>query len=86
MGHPPDAHRDDDLHRRIEHAEAPQAILLLLGSSVKASLIIFFYMHLKLENRNLILIVIIGIFVTSVLMFLVPAYDGTNILQHRYFR
>ncbi len=66
--------------------KAPHAILLLLGSSVKASLIIFFYMHLKLENRNLILIVIIGIFVTSVLMFLVPAYDGTNILQHRYFR
>jgi cytochrome c oxidase subunit IV len=65
--------------------KAPHTLLLLLGSSVKASLIIFFYMHLKLENRNLILVVLIGIFVTSVLMFLVPAFDGTNILQHRYF-
>ena len=67
-------------------AAVPHTILLLLGSSVKASLIIFFYMHLRFENRNLILVVLIGIFVTSVLMFLIPAYDGLNILQHRYFR
>jgi cytochrome c oxidase subunit 4 len=67
-------------------AHAPQAILLLLGSSVKASLIIFFYMHLRFENRNLILVVLIGIFVTSVLMFVIPAYDGTHILEHRLFR
>jgi cytochrome c oxidase subunit 4 len=66
--------------------KAPHAILLLLGSSVKASLIIFFYMHLKLENRNLILLVLIGIFLTSVLMFVVPAYDGTQILEHRLYR
>jgi cytochrome c oxidase subunit 4 len=67
-------------------AQAPQAILLLIGSSLKASLIIFFYMHLRFENRNLILVVLIGIFLTSVLMFAVPAFDGTNVLQHRYFR
>src|SRR5262245_66439289 len=67
-------------------AEPAQAILLLIGSSLKASLIIFFYMHLRFENLNLILVVMVGIFVTSVLMFLIPAYDGMNILQHRYFR
>ena len=67
-------------------AQASQAILLLLGSSLKASLIIFFYMHLRLENRNLILLVLIGIFLTSILMFVVPAYDGTNILEHRLYR
>ena len=66
-------------------SDAPRVILLLLGSSLKASLIIFFYMHLRFENRNLILIVLIGIFLTSILMFLVPAYDGTQILHHRYF-
>jgi cytochrome c oxidase subunit 4 len=66
--------------------KAPQAILLLLGSSVKASLIIFFYMHLRFENRNLILVVLIGIFLTSILMFVIPAYDGTNILEHRLYR
>jgi hypothetical protein len=67
-------------------APVPHTILLLLGSSVKASLIIFFYMHLRFENRNLILIVLIGIFLTSILMFLIPAYDGTQILQHRFFQ
>jgi cytochrome c oxidase subunit 4 len=67
-------------------AQTSQAILLLIGSSLKASLIIFFYMHLRLENRNLILLVLIGIFLTSVLMFVIPGYDGTQILQHRLFR
>ena len=66
--------------------KASQAILLLLGSSLKASLIIFFYMHLRFENRNLMLVVLIGIFVTSVLMFVVPAYDGTQILEHRLYQ
>jgi cytochrome c oxidase subunit 4 len=66
-------------------SRAPQAILLLLGSSLKASLIIFFYMHLRFENRNLILVVLTGIFLTSILMFVIPAYDGTQILQRRLF-
>jgi cytochrome c oxidase subunit IV len=67
-------------------AKSSQAVLLLLGSSVKASLIIFFYMHLRFENRNLILLVLIGIFLTGILMFVIPAYDGTNILEHRLYR
>jgi cytochrome c oxidase subunit 4 len=67
-------------------SKAPQAILLLLGASLKASLIIFFYMHLRFENRNLILLVLLGIFLTGILMFVVPAFDGTQILEHRLYR
>jgi cytochrome c oxidase subunit 4 len=66
-------------------SKAPQAILLLLGASLKASLIIFFYMHLRFENRNLILVVLLGIFLTGILMFVVPAFDGTQILEHRLY-
>jgi cytochrome c oxidase subunit 4 len=66
--------------------KVPQVLLLLLGSSLKASLIIFFYMHLRFENRNLVLVVLVGIFLTSILMFVVPAYDGTNILEHRLYQ
>ena len=67
-------------------SKAPQAILLLLGASLKASLIIFFYMHLRFENRNLILVVLLGIFLTGILMFVVPAFDGTQILEHRLYQ
>ena len=63
----------------------PQALLLLVGSAIKATLIIFFYMHLRFENVGLILTVLVGIFVTSILMFVIPAYDGTQILENRLF-
>jgi cytochrome c oxidase subunit IV len=66
--------------------KAPQAAMLLLGSAIKASLIIFFYMHLRFERFNLMLVVLVGIFITSILMFIVPAYDGGHILEHRLFR
>lgn len=67
--------------------EAPKALLLLIGSSIKATLIIFFYMHLRFERLSLILIVLVGIFVTGILMFVVPAYDGSaNILVHRLYQ
>ena len=33
-----------------------------------------------------ILLVLIGIFLTGILMFVIPAYDGTNILEHRLYR
>lgn len=61
-------------------SQAPKAMLLLLGSSIKATLIIFYFMHLKFERMGLILTVLIGIFVTSILMFVVPAYDGGQVL------
>lgn len=66
--------------------EAPKASLLLLGSSIKASLIIFYFMHLKFEKKGLILTVLIGIFMTSVLMFVIPAYDGGNVLMRSLYK
>ena len=58
-----------------------QAVLLLLGSVLKASLIVFYFMHLRYEKAGLVITVLAGIFVTSLLMFLLPAYDGTQILE-----
>lgn len=69
----------------MEHG-APRAMLLLLGSTIKATLIVFYYMHLRSENMGLILTVLVGIFVTGILMFIIPAYDGTHILENRLFR
>lgn len=65
---------------------APQVVLLLMGSSIKATLIIFFYMHLRFEKMGLIMIVMVGIFVTSLLMFAIPAYDGTQILERSLYK
>lgn len=73
----------------IEGANLPAslaAVLLLMGSAIKATLIIFYYMHLRFEKFGLILIVMVGIFVTSLLMFVLPAYDGTQILERATFR
>jgi len=67
-------------------SHVPQAILLLIGSSIKATLIIFFYMHLRFEKMGLVTIVLVGIFVTGILMFMIPAYDATHILENRLFR
>lgn len=68
-------------------SQAPKAALLLLGSSIKATLIIFYFMHLRFEKMGLILTVLVGIFLTSVLMFVVPAYDGAlNVLPRSLFQ
>ncbi|HSF17973.1 MAG TPA: cytochrome C oxidase subunit IV family protein [Vicinamibacteria bacterium] len=68
-------------------SQVPQTLMLLVGSAIKASLIIFFYMHLRFEKAGLMLVVLVGIFVTSILMFAIPAYDGgSNILPHRLFQ
>jgi len=67
----------------IEGASLPSSLavaLLLFGSAIKATLIIFYYMHLKFEHMQLILTVLVGLFVTSILMFVLPAYDGFHIL------
>ena len=66
--------------------QAPKVFLLLLGSGTKAMLIIFYFMHLRFEHKGLVLTVLVGIFVTSVLMFLVPAYDGGYILEHSLYK
>jgi cytochrome c oxidase subunit IV len=66
--------------------EPAQAIMLLIGSCIKAT-IIFFYMHLRFERMSLILTVLVGIFLTSILMFIIPAFDGSqNILIHRLYQ
>ena len=70
----------------IEGAGLPAAlavVMLLFGSAIKATLIIFYYMHLKFEHLGLILTVLVGLFVTAILMFVLPAYDGTQILASR---
>ena len=67
----------------IEGANLPTAlaaVLLLLGSGIKAVLIIFHYMHLRFEHQSLILTVLVGLFATAILMFVLPAYDGYHIL------
>ena len=66
--------------------QTPKVFLLLLGSGTKAMLIIFYFMHLRFEHKGLVLTVLVGIFVTSVLMFLVPAYDGGYILEHSLYK
>ena len=68
----------------IEGAGLPAAlavVVLLFGSAIKATLIIFYYMHLKFEHLGLILTVLVGLFVTAILMFVLPAYDGGHILE-----
>ena len=68
----------------IEAANLPATfavVLLLIGSGIKATLIIFHYMHLKFEHMSLILTILVGLFVTAILMFVLPAYDGGHILD-----
>ncbi len=68
----------------IEGANLPAAlavVVLLFGSAIKATLIIFYYMHLKFEHMGLIMTVLVGLFVTAILMFVLPAYDGSHILE-----
>jgi len=68
----------------IEGANLPAAlavVVLLFGSAIKATLIIFYYMHLKFEHMGLIMTVLVGLFVTAILMFVLPAYDGGHILD-----
>jgi caa(3)-type oxidase subunit IV len=69
-----------------EMATTGQALLLLIGSAIKATLIIFYYMHMRFENMGLVLTVLVGIFLTSILMFVIPAYDGGYILEHSIFQ
>ena len=58
-----------------------KAVLLLVGSALKASLIVFYFMHLRYEKAGLVITVLAGIFVTSLLMFVLPAYDGIQIFE-----
>jgi len=60
--------------------------LLMVGAAAKAALIIFYFMHLRLEKAGLAVVVLVGIFLTGTLMFALPAYDGEHIFQNLLYR
>ena len=62
-----------------------KAFLLLLGSAAKASLIIFYFMHMRWEKPTLAMTILIGMFLTGALMFALPAYDGANVYESLTF-
>jgi len=66
-------------------SEAPKAVLLLIGSSIKASLIMFYFMHLRIEKMGLVMTVLVGIYATGILMFVIPAYDAGTVLERTLY-
>lgn len=50
--------------------------VLLAGMAVKASIIAFWFMHLKYEKAGLVVSVFVAIFATSLLLFGLIAPDG----------
>ena len=60
--------------------------LLMLGAAAKAALIIFYFMHLRLEKAGLAVVVLVGIFLTGTLMFALPAIDGEHVFQNLLYR
>lgn len=66
--------------------DGAKAFLLLLGAAAKAALIIFYFMHLRLEKAGLAVIVLVGIFLTGFLMFALPAYDGAHVFENLLYR
>ena len=63
-----------------------KGLLLLIGAAAKAGLIIFYFMHLRLEKAGLAVIVLVGIFLTGFLMFALPAYDGSHVFDNLLYR
>jgi len=63
-----------------------KASLLLLGAAAKAALIIFYFMHLRLEKAGLAVVVLAGLFLTGALMFALPAYDGSHVFENLLYR
>ena len=57
-------------------------ILVLVGVMlVKVSLIAGYFMHLRFEKLNLILVVLVGLLITGLLLFALIAPDGMRILD-----
>ncbi len=50
--------------------------ILILGMCLKASIILFWFMHLKYERLSLSLSVVLGIFLTTAVLMVLIAYDG----------
>jgi hypothetical protein len=51
-------------------------LLLIVGITVKASIIALWFMHLKFERRDFLLYVLLGLFATSVVMIWLIYLDG----------
>ncbi len=57
-------------------------VLVLVGVMlVKVSLIAGYFMHLRFEKLNLILVILVGLLITGLLLFVVIAPDGMRILN-----
>ncbi len=52
------------------------AALLTTGMSVKAGIIAFWFMHLKKERFDFVLYILVGIFATALVLFLLIMSDG----------
>ncbi|MBI3268128.1 MAG: hypothetical protein HYZ53_03835 [Planctomycetes bacterium] len=50
--------------------------VLLAGMTLKAAIIAFVFMHLKFERAGLVVSVLVGIFATSLVLFLLLIPDG----------
>ncbi len=60
-------------------------ILVLVGVMlVKVSLIAGYFMHLRFEKLNLILVVLVGLLITGIILFTLIAPDGMRILDLSY--
>ena len=55
--------------------------ILVLAMLAKASLITGYFMHLRFEKLNLILVVLVGLLITGVILFALIAPDGMRILD-----
>ena len=52
------------------------AALLIVGMSVKAAIIAFWFMHLRKERFDFVLYVLVGIFATALILFRLILPDG----------
>lgn len=56
-------------------------LVLVVVMLVKVSLIAGYFMHLRFEKLNLILVVLVGLLITGLLLFALIAPDGMRILD-----
>ena len=56
-------------------------LVLVVVMLVKVSLIAGYFMHLRFEKWNLILVVLVGLLITGLLLFALIAPDGMRILD-----
>jgi cytochrome c oxidase subunit 4 len=56
-------------------------LVLVVAMLAKASLIAGYFMHLRFEKLNLILIVLVGLLITGFILFALIAPDGMRILD-----